>query len=235
MHACGDDEVGGLLALPVADTLKQAGAEEPARVDATVARAGKWAAQTPQMFRLGLLRVALAAAGPEVTDESSAVEALGHRPRWWRRASRTSSSPGRPTLRWPSACWPLGWRPRHDRTHEPQPRRCALAKAGTSTQLVEGRPLVLGGVTVPHSHGLLGHSDADALLHAITDALLGAAAWATSAGTFPTPTRRSAVPTRPVAGRGRAPRAARLSTSVNVDCDHRRPGAQAGAAHPGHA
>ena len=43
-------------------------------------------------------------------------------------------------------------------------------------ELVVGRPLVLGGVTVPHSHGLLGHSDADALLHAITDALLGAAA-----------------------------------------------------------
>jgi 2-C-methyl-D-erythritol 2,4-cyclodiphosphate synthase len=41
--------------------------------------------------------------------------------------------------------------------------------------LVLGRPLVLGGVAIPHSHGLLGHSDADALLHAITDALLGAA------------------------------------------------------------
>lgn len=41
--------------------------------------------------------------------------------------------------------------------------------------LVVGRPLVLGGVTVPHSHGLLGHSDADALLHAITDAVLGGA------------------------------------------------------------
>lgn len=42
-------------------------------------------------------------------------------------------------------------------------------------QLVTGCPLVLGGVTIPHTHGLLGHSDADALLHAITDALLGAA------------------------------------------------------------
>lgn len=41
--------------------------------------------------------------------------------------------------------------------------------------LVTGRPLVLGGVTIPHTHGLLGHSDADALLHAITDALLGGA------------------------------------------------------------
>ncbi len=43
-------------------------------------------------------------------------------------------------------------------------------------QLVAGRPLVLGGITIPHSHGLLGHSDADALLHAITDAILGGAA-----------------------------------------------------------
>jgi 2-C-methyl-D-erythritol 2,4-cyclodiphosphate synthase len=42
--------------------------------------------------------------------------------------------------------------------------------------LVAGRPLILGGVTIPHSHGLLGHSDADALAHAITDALLGGAA-----------------------------------------------------------
>lgn len=42
--------------------------------------------------------------------------------------------------------------------------------------LVEGRPLVLGGVTIPHTHGLAGHSDADVLLHAVTDALLGALA-----------------------------------------------------------
>jgi 2-C-methyl-D-erythritol 2,4-cyclodiphosphate synthase len=41
--------------------------------------------------------------------------------------------------------------------------------------LVEGRPLILGGVTIAHTHGLKGHSDADALLHAVTDALLGAA------------------------------------------------------------
>jgi 2-C-methyl-D-erythritol 2,4-cyclodiphosphate synthase len=41
--------------------------------------------------------------------------------------------------------------------------------------LVEGRPLVIGGITLPHSHGLHGHSDADVLLHAITDAILGAA------------------------------------------------------------
>lgn len=43
-------------------------------------------------------------------------------------------------------------------------------------QFVEGRPCILGGVEIPHTHGLLGHSDADALLHAITDAILGALA-----------------------------------------------------------
>lgn len=41
--------------------------------------------------------------------------------------------------------------------------------------LVEGRPLIIGGITIPHTHGLLGHSDADVLLHAITDAVLGGA------------------------------------------------------------
>ena len=56
-------------------------------------------------------------------------------------------------------------------------------------RLVEGRPLILGGVTVPHDKGLLGHSDADALLHAITDALLGPPGWAISAAIFRTPTR----------------------------------------------
>ncbi|MBI5717361.1 MAG: 2-C-methyl-D-erythritol 4-phosphate cytidylyltransferase [Burkholderiales bacterium] len=82
MAACLDDDVGGLLALPLADTLKQAAPGEGGpRVAATVPRADKWLAQTPQMFRLGLLRRALAAAGPQVSDESSAVEALGLAPR----------------------------------------------------------------------------------------------------------------------------------------------------------
>ena len=78
IKACEDDEVGGLLALPLADTLKD---EADGRIKATVDRRGKWAAQTPQMFRLGLLRPALAAAGSGVTDEASAIEALGHAPK----------------------------------------------------------------------------------------------------------------------------------------------------------
>lgn len=52
-------------------------------------------------------------------------------------------------------------------------------------QLVTGRPLILGGITIPHTHGLLGHSDADALAHAITDALLGAAALGDIGKLFP--------------------------------------------------
>jgi 2-C-methyl-D-erythritol 2,4-cyclodiphosphate synthase len=51
--------------------------------------------------------------------------------------------------------------------------------------LVEGRKLILGGVEIPHSKGLLGHSDADALLHAITDAILGAAALGDIGSHFP--------------------------------------------------
>ncbi len=52
-------------------------------------------------------------------------------------------------------------------------------------QLVTGRPLILGGITIPHTHGLLGHSDADAVAHAITDALLGAAALGDIGKLFP--------------------------------------------------
>jgi 2-C-methyl-D-erythritol 4-phosphate cytidylyltransferase len=73
-----DDEVGGLLAMPVVDTLKRAGSE--GRVDQTVTRDRLWAAQTPQMFRYGLLRKALEQA-TAVTDEASAIEAQGLQPK----------------------------------------------------------------------------------------------------------------------------------------------------------
>lgn len=55
------------------------------------------------------------------------------------------------------------------------PMNLRVGEGWDTHALVTGRPLVLGGVTIPHTHGLLGHSDADALLHAVTDALLGAA------------------------------------------------------------
>ena len=81
IDACQDDAVGGLLAVPVADTLKRAGKGE--RVAATVAREGLWRAQTPQMFRLAALRAALEAAlaaGEAPGDEATAMERAGHAP-----------------------------------------------------------------------------------------------------------------------------------------------------------
>ncbi len=81
IDACLADAVGGLLALPLPDTLKRA---EHGRAAETVDRADKWLAQTPQMFRLGLLRDALAAHAASgfagITDEASAMEAAGHQP-----------------------------------------------------------------------------------------------------------------------------------------------------------
>ena len=88
IDACQNDEVGGILALPLADTLKAARPDSAGQTRSieTVDRSGKWAAQTPQMFRIGLLRPALmlALSDPQlaaaITDEASAVEALGHQP-----------------------------------------------------------------------------------------------------------------------------------------------------------
>lgn len=81
IDACQHDPVGGLLAIPLPDTLK---AEANGRVTNTVDRAGKWLAQTPQMFRLGALHAALKATAAQgfagVTDEASAMEMAGHRP-----------------------------------------------------------------------------------------------------------------------------------------------------------
>lgn len=78
-----EDEVGGLLALPAADTIKKAAKDEAGamRIAGTEDRAQLWLAQTPQMFRCGLLAQALRDARRAVTDEAGAVEQLGLRPR----------------------------------------------------------------------------------------------------------------------------------------------------------
>jgi 2-C-methyl-D-erythritol 4-phosphate cytidylyltransferase len=77
IDACLGDPVGGLLALKLPDTLKQA---RGARVQTTVERSDKWLAQTPQMFRIAALTEALQRASDAVTDESSAMEAMGLSP-----------------------------------------------------------------------------------------------------------------------------------------------------------
>ena len=78
IDACEGDPVGGLLAHKLPDTLKS---EVEGRVDKTLDRSDKWLAQTPQMFRIGILMAALAQAGSQVTDESSAMESLGLQPK----------------------------------------------------------------------------------------------------------------------------------------------------------
>ena len=72
------DPVGGLLALPLSDTIKSA--DENLRVEKTLSREHVWRAQTPQMFRHGMLSKALAAC-PQATDEAQAIETLGHQPK----------------------------------------------------------------------------------------------------------------------------------------------------------
>jgi 2-C-methyl-D-erythritol 4-phosphate cytidylyltransferase len=83
IEECAKDEIGGILALPAAETVKRAQKDEAGtqRVAATEDRAQLWLAQTPQMFRAGLLAQALRAAKGAVTDEASAVEQLGLKPR----------------------------------------------------------------------------------------------------------------------------------------------------------
>ena len=78
MRELEGDEVGGILALPVVDTLKKVSAN---RIHSTEERAQFWLAQTPQMFRAGLLAQALAGARGSPTDEAAAVEQLGLKPR----------------------------------------------------------------------------------------------------------------------------------------------------------
>ncbi|MCG3188430.1 MAG: Bifunctional enzyme IspD/IspF [Burkholderiaceae bacterium] len=165
IDACLDDPVGGLLALPMADTLKL---ERDGRCAATVDRRDKWAAQTPQMFRLGPLREALQRAGDSVTDEASAIEAAGMQPRL------VVGDASNVKVTWPED---LARAQAVLATREPAAAPTLRIGEGWDVHaLVPGRPLVLGGVAIPHSHGLLAHSDGDALLHAITDALFGAAA-----------------------------------------------------------
>jgi 2-C-methyl-D-erythritol 4-phosphate cytidylyltransferase len=82
IDVCQHDGVGGLLAHKVPDTLKsEALGVDAGRVAGTLDRNGKWLAQTPQMFRIGMLSEALQKVGDHATDESSAIEAMGLHPR----------------------------------------------------------------------------------------------------------------------------------------------------------
>jgi len=162
LREAGGDAVGGILAVPVADTVKR---EQDGVIAATVPRESLWQAQTPQMFRHGLLTRALAAA-PVVTDEAGAVEALGLHPKLV-AADATNLK-----ITYPLDLHLAELILRDRKAMNAQTR---IGQGYDVHALVPGRKLILGGVEIPHAMGLQGHSDADALLHAITDAILGAA------------------------------------------------------------
>ena len=136
--------------------------------DTTLPRDTIYLAQTPQVFRRSVLEDGLAfgAAGMEVTDEAMLVERAGH------TVSLVDGDLGNVKL---------------TTARDLEIARARVERSGAHSgmrigigydlhRLVVGRPLVLGGVTIPHESGLLGHSDADAVCHAVADAILGAAA-----------------------------------------------------------
>ncbi len=167
------DAGAAIAALRARDTVKQA---ERGLIRATLPRDSIFLAQTPQAFRREVLADALGS-DADVTDEAELVERAGHFVRVIEgeatnikittvddlpiaEAIARGQESGEPGAALPTA----------------GPARTGRAGVGYDLhRLVDGRPLVLGGVTIPFERGLAGHSDADALCHAITDAVLGAA------------------------------------------------------------
>jgi 2-C-methyl-D-erythritol 4-phosphate cytidylyltransferase/2-C-methyl-D-erythritol 2,4-cyclodiphosphate synthase len=160
-----------LAALAASDTVKltgDAGGAGPVLVERTVPRERVFLAQTPQAFRADVLAAAIEAGRGDAvaTDEAALAEAAGFPVR---------IVTGEPTNLKITTMTDL------NAAEAIAARECASAPTRVGTgydlhRLVEGRPLILGGVTVPSEKGLAGHSDADVLAHAITDALLGAVA-----------------------------------------------------------
>ena len=164
----------GVASVPVKDTIKRCAPD--GTVLETPPRAALRAAQTPQAFHPAQLRraiEALEAQGVQATDDAAAMEAAGH------------------------PVFLVEGDPRNLKLTTPEDMTMAAALAGQEEgsmrvghgydahRLTEGRALVLCGVEIPHEKGLLGHSDADVALHALMDALLGAASMGDIGRRFP--------------------------------------------------
>ena len=159
---------GAIAAVPVSDTVKRVARRDDGHVvEGTVPRESVYLAQTPQAFRREVLGAAIDAgrAGVEGTDEAALAERAGH-------AVRVVE--GEPANVKITTAADLD---------EAQKRMAGGAAASVRVgngydlhRLVDGRPLIIGGVTIPFEKGALGHSDADVACHAATDAILGAAA-----------------------------------------------------------
>ncbi len=158
---------GAIVAVPVADTIKRGAPGAAAgieRIAGTVDRAGLWRAQTPQAFRYGDILAAhrAAASGPEMTDDAAVAEAAGLAVGLVRGSDDNFKVTTMDDLA------------RAERLLAGR----AETRVGTGFDVHRlGKPqdhVMLCGVKVPHESGLIGHSDADVGLHALTDAILGA-------------------------------------------------------------
>ena len=156
-----------LPVLPLVDTIKRVSG---GRVLGTLDRSELGAAQTPQGFRVDVLARAYEQAFRDrltVTDEAMAVERLGE------PVVAVAGSPFNQKLTTPED---LAWAEGVLGAAGPAMTVLRVGTGFDAHRLVEGRPLVLGGVEIPHDRGLEGHSDGDCVIHAVCDALLGAAA-----------------------------------------------------------
>ena len=166
----GAEKLGNAVAaLPVSDTLKAV--DDSLIVQRTVDREGLWAMQTPQVFRLGTLFEVHSEArrvGWIGTDEAALVEQFSEE-----AVHLVSGDPANLKVTRPEDL-PLAEAVLQSR----QPSSLTSPRIGFGYDihpLLKGRKLFLGGVEIPSERGLDGHSDADVLLHALCDALLGAA------------------------------------------------------------
>ena len=157
-----------IAALQATDTVKRA--DHRRVIVDTIPRAEIFLAQTPQAFQASVLREALSAAsGMDATDEAAIVERLGRRVVLVDGDARNVKITTADDLDLAEDVLNAGRVPRSG--------PAALLRIGNGYnlhRLVPGRRLILGGVTIPFDKGLAGHSDADAVCHAVTDAILGA-------------------------------------------------------------
>jgi 2-C-methyl-D-erythritol 4-phosphate cytidylyltransferase/2-C-methyl-D-erythritol 2,4-cyclodiphosphate synthase len=172
-----------IAALQAIDTVKEAVAAPGVRLVArTLARDSIYLAQTPQAFTRDVLREAIELgrqSSEPATDEASLAEQAGHPVRLVQGESTNIKITTELDLRVSESL--IGPAPEGE-------NRAASLRIGTGYdlhRLERGRRLVIGGVEIPHETGLAGHSDADVLCHAVTDAILGAAAAGDIGGHFP--------------------------------------------------
>ena len=171
--SCG----GAAVAVKVKDTLKQT--DPDGFISATPDRSNLWRVQTPQVFAREPFCAAMAAAiadGRDFTDDCQLMEQAGHPVRLVAGLDTNLKLTTPEDVRLAEAIL-------HGDAKEEHTMR--IGHGYDVHRLVEGRPLILGGVEIPFELGLLGHSDADVLTHAVMDALLGAAAMGDIGGLFP--------------------------------------------------